>query len=72
MKQSQLYNSKMILKRFAHWEWDSNTNQERLRELAQRLKQEIYTQKSEMQTKKQLEVSKGHELLRKRIIREWS
>jgi pseudouridine-5'-phosphate glycosidase len=31
-----LETSKGVLKRFAHWEWDQNTNKERFKDLAEK------------------------------------
>lgn len=72
LKQSQMQSSKMILKRFSHWEWDANSNKQRLMELALKLKQNIYTSKDEMKTKKQLEAKNGEQVFRKRLIKQWS
>ncbi|KAM3138020.1 hypothetical protein pb186bvf_009915 [Paramecium bursaria] len=72
LKQTELLQSQRVLKRFAHWEWDYNSNKDRFRELSEKFKESIYTQQSEMNTKFKLSSNQGEKRLRKKIIRDWT
>jgi hypothetical protein len=61
---NSLNSSKRLLKRFAHWEWDQNTRAERLREISETLKVDLFTRKHELLTKKKLAMRDGEKKLK--------
>ncbi|CAD8127544.1 unnamed protein product [Paramecium sonneborni] len=71
LKQANMQTAKGVLKRFAHWEWDQNSNKERFRNVTDKLKQPTYTNESELVTKLQLGTIEGEKRLRQKIIRDW-
>ncbi|CAK67161.1 unnamed protein product (macronuclear) [Paramecium tetraurelia] len=71
LKQTNTYTAKGVLKRFAHWEWDQNSNKDRFKNLTDKVKQTIYTNENELVTKLQLGTSEGEKKLRQKILRDW-
>ncbi|CAD8209669.1 unnamed protein product [Paramecium pentaurelia] len=71
LKQSNMQTAKGVLKRFAHWEWDQNSNKERFKNLTEKHKQTTYTNERELVTKLQLGTIEGEKRLRQKILRDW-